>query len=82
MDRYELIQPRFKTLILPNANLEKLAEGFRWTEGPVWFRGSRRASVLGPAEQRVMRWSEAAASASFAGIAISRTATPATVRGG
>ncbi len=37
MDRYELTQPRFKKLVLPNAYLETLAEGFRWTEGPVWF---------------------------------------------
>ncbi len=33
MDRYELIQPRFKKLVLPNAYLETLAEGFAGPRG-------------------------------------------------
>jgi len=31
MDGFELTQPRFKAYILPNAPLQKLADGFRWT---------------------------------------------------
>ena len=27
-------------LIAPNATIEKLAEGFTWSEGPVWFKGA------------------------------------------
>ena len=28
--------PKFDKLVPPGAELEKLAEGFAWTEGPVW----------------------------------------------
>ena len=30
--------PRFDALVPPGAKLEKLAGGFKWTEGPVWTR--------------------------------------------
>lgn len=32
----ERLDPRFDELIAPDAHLEKLAEGFDWSEGPVW----------------------------------------------
>ncbi|SFH47628.1 gluconolactonase [Palleronia marisminoris] len=34
---YEIVDPRFRALIQPNAHLRQLATGFEWTEGPVWF---------------------------------------------
>lgn len=58
MDGYELTQPRFKALVLPNAQLEKLAEGFRWTEGPVWFGDRDEFLFSDLPNNRVMRWSE------------------------
>lgn len=60
MDGYDLIQPRFKRLVLPNAELEKLAEGFRWTEGPVWFGDRDEFLFSDLPNNRVMRWSEGA----------------------
>ena len=33
----ESYDPRFEQLVLFNAELECLASGFRWLEGPVWF---------------------------------------------
>lgn len=60
MDRYELTQPHFKRLVLPNADLEKLAEGFRWTEGPVWFGDRDEFLFSDLPNNRVMRWSEGA----------------------
>ena len=30
------LDPRFDKLIAPDAKIEKLSEGHRWTEGPVW----------------------------------------------
>jgi gluconolactonase len=36
--------PRFNELIEPGTPLEKLAEGFVWTEGPVWVPGSGDAA--------------------------------------
>lgn len=41
MDDFEIIDRRFRRLVLPNASLEKLADGFRWLEGPVWFADMR-----------------------------------------
>lgn len=58
MDGYELTQPRFKRCVLPNAELEKLAEGFRWTEGPVWFGDRDEFLFSDLPNNRVMRWSE------------------------
>ena len=37
MDGFDILDARFASMILPNAPLEKLADGFRWLEGPVWF---------------------------------------------
>ncbi|GJE37243.1 SMP-30/gluconolactonase/LRE family protein [Methylobacterium persicinum] len=58
MERYELTQDRFKRYVLPNAELEKLAEGFRWTEGPVWFGDRDELLFSDLPNNRVMRWSE------------------------
>lgn len=33
----ERLDPRLDELIPPNAKIEKLASGFGWAEGPVWF---------------------------------------------
>lgn len=37
--RIERLDPAFDRLIAPGATLEKLAEGFTWSEGPVWLNG-------------------------------------------
>ena len=60
MDGFELTQPRFKAYILPNAPLQKLADGFRWTEGPVWFGDRDELLFSDLPNNRVMRWSESA----------------------
>jgi gluconolactonase len=44
----ERFDPRFDQLVPRDAVLEKLAEGFKWTEGPVWI-GHARDSAGGPA---------------------------------
>ena len=33
----ESLDPQFNTLVSPQAKIEKLAEGFQWSEGPVWW---------------------------------------------
>lgn len=35
--RIERFDPSFEQLLAPGATLEKLAEGFTWSEGPVWL---------------------------------------------
>jgi gluconolactonase len=36
--KIERIDPRFEKLVPKDARMELLAEGFKWTEGPVWMK--------------------------------------------
>jgi len=38
--RFERLDPAFDQLVAPKAQFEKLAEGFSWSEGPVWLDGA------------------------------------------
>ena len=38
--RIERLDPAFDQLVAPDAAMEKVAEGFTWAEGPVWFDGA------------------------------------------
>jgi gluconolactonase len=38
--KIERINPALDALLAPDAPIEKLAEGFNWSEGPTWFQGS------------------------------------------
>lgn len=58
MDGIDIIDPRFESFVLPNAPLEKLAEGFRWLEGPVWFADLQCLLVSDVPNNRIMRWTE------------------------
>ena len=40
--RIEVVDPRFKSLVLFNEQLEKLFDGCRWLEGPVWLGDQQR----------------------------------------
>src|SRR4051812_18208701 len=35
----ERLDPAFDQLVARDTKIEKLAEGFRWSEGPTWFDG-------------------------------------------
>lgn len=59
MDEFEIIDKRFKSYVLFNAPLEKLADGFRWLEGPVWFADMQCLLFSDIPNDRIMRWSEA-----------------------
>ncbi|MEB3333094.1 MAG: SMP-30/gluconolactonase/LRE family protein [Synechococcaceae cyanobacterium] len=50
--------PRFGSLVLFNAELELLADGFRWLEGPVWFGDHQCLLFNDIPNNRTMRWSE------------------------
>ena len=51
--------PRFDALVLFNAELEQLADGLRWCEGPVWFADHRCLLFNDIPNDRTLRWSEA-----------------------
>ncbi len=52
--RIERLDPAFDRLVAPEAGLEKLADGFTWSEGPVWFKGELLFSDV--PENVIYRW--------------------------
>ena len=46
------------TLIAPQAGIEKLADGFIWSEGPVWVREGRYLLLSDVPANKMYRWSE------------------------
>lgn len=59
MSLYDILDPRFNDLIVGNALLERLADGFRWAEGPAWF-GDMEALVFSDVpSNRMLLWREA-----------------------
>ena len=53
------LDPRFEKYRLPLASVERLATGFRWAEGPVWFGDGRYLLWSDIPNNRIMRWDEA-----------------------
>lgn len=54
----ERLAPGLDALIDPNARIEKLAEGFAWSEGPVWVRQGGYLLFSDVPGNRMHRWSE------------------------
>jgi gluconolactonase len=52
------IDPRFRDLVHGTSKLERIATGFTWTEGPVWFGDHGCLLFSDIPTQRLMRWSE------------------------
>jgi gluconolactonase len=53
------LTPAFDSLIARDATIELLAEGFTWTEGPVWVADGGYLLFSDVPENRIYRWSEA-----------------------
>jgi gluconolactonase len=62
MADFEILDERFAAMVLPNAPLEKLADGFLWLEGPVWFGDQDCLIFSDIPNDRVMRWCESGVS--------------------
>jgi Gluconolactonase len=58
MDGFEIFNPRFRALVLPNAPLQTLGTSCLWLEGPVWFADHDCLYVSDIPNDRVLRWSE------------------------
>jgi gluconolactonase len=58
MSDFEILADEFRACVLPNAPLERLGEGHRWLEGPVWFADLDCLLVSDVPNDRIMRWSE------------------------
>jgi len=55
---YEILDPRFRRYVLPNAALVTLAEGCAWLEGPVWFADHDCLLLSDIPNDRLLRWTE------------------------
>ncbi len=58
MSTFEIIDKRFRSYILFNAALERIADGCRWTEGPVWFGDAGCLLFSDIPNDRILRWTE------------------------
>lgn len=52
------LDPRLDALIPPDVSLEKLAEGFEWSEGPVWLPKEKCLVFSDIPNDSIMQWSE------------------------
>jgi gluconolactonase len=81
-DSYELIDRRFRSLLLANCEVGKLHTGTLWAEGPCWFADGEFLIWSDIPNERMMRWVEGLGSTSSASRPATPTATPATARAG
>ena len=54
-----ILDDRFAALVHPMSTLDVIADGFTWTEGPVWFGDHDCLLFSDIPSQRILRWSEA-----------------------
>ena len=76
----ERLSPRFDALVDPATPIEKLGEGYRWAEGPVWIRRGAYLLFSDVPANRVYRWSAAAGVSVFLDPSGLAGPVPATLR--
>lgn len=55
---FEAVDPVFGTFVMGNAPVKKLATGFDWAEGPVWFGDLQCLLFSDIPNNRILRWTE------------------------
>jgi hypothetical protein len=58
MSEFEVLDPRFRKLIIGTAKLERLWTGARWVEGPAYFPAGRYLVFSDIPNDRIMRYDE------------------------
>lgn len=58
MSFFEVHDPAFASFVMFNAPLKRLATGFDWAEGPVWFGDQGCLLFSDIPNNRIVRWSE------------------------
>ncbi len=58
MSFYEIHDPRFASFVMGNAPVKRLATGFDWVEGPVWFGDHQCLLFSDIPNNRILRWTE------------------------
>jgi gluconolactonase len=56
MTSFEIIDPAFGRYVMGNAPLKKLATGFDWVEGPVWFGDAGCLLFSDIPNNKILRW--------------------------
>lgn len=56
MSCFEVIDPRFARFVMGNAPVKRLATGFDWVEGPVWFGDASCLLFSDIPNNRILRW--------------------------
>ncbi len=56
MTFFEVVDPLFKRYILGNAPVKRLATGFDWVEGPVWFGDAGCLLFSDIPNDKILRW--------------------------
>src|SRR5438876_11035174 len=56
---FERKSPKFDDLIAADAKVEELAEGFKWTEGPVWLAKEKKLLFSDIPNNSVFEWTDA-----------------------
>ena len=59
------VDPRLDALVPPDARIEKLADGFMFTEGPVWVRRESRLLFSEVRDRHIYQWSETGGASVF-----------------
>ena len=80
----QILDESFAKYRIFNAAVERLATGFRWAEGPVWFGDGRYVLWSDIPNDRIMRWDEETGRGLRLpqALELTRTATRAIARGG
>jgi len=58
MSFFEVHDPVFSTYVMGNAPVKRLATGFDWVEGPVWFGDQNCLLFSDIPNNRILRWDE------------------------
>jgi gluconolactonase len=58
MSFFEIHDPAFGAFVMGNAPVKRLATGFDWAEGPVWFGDHQCLLFSDIPSNRILRWSE------------------------
>lgn len=56
--KIERLDPALDAIVAADAKIEVVAEGFIWSEGPVWWRGGERLLFSDIPRNTVFQWSE------------------------
>jgi gluconolactonase len=65
MGHIERLDPRLDALIAPETPIEKLAEGFDWSEGPVWITAGNHLLFSDVPRNTVYKWTEGGTATEF-----------------